>query len=178
MNKRGQFFLIAAVVIVVIIIALAKVNISTKAPKGDSTIYDLSKEIDYESNQLIDSGIYRESAPGQINQSILSLVANYSAANPDTDIMVVYGNGNKLTALLFTTKSEGEFIGISTGGATSGLKLFTKTIVPLETNILSSGGAVEILLNNTLLANFTLKEGENFYLILQKNTEEERLVAY
>jgi hypothetical protein len=115
MNKEGQFFLIAAVVIVGLVITLAAVNISTKTSKEDVTVYDLSEEIDYESNELINSGVYQNIGERGINQSVISLARNYSAANPGTDIMIVYGNRQSLTGVLFSDNRTG-FVG-GGGGA-------------------------------------------------------------
>ena len=100
MNKRGQFFLIAAVVIVGIIITLGTINISTKTSKNsNAAFYDLSKEINYESSRLIDYGVLNGQTFSTTNSSITSFVANYSVANPDTDMLLIYGNTSTLTIL-------------------------------------------------------------------------------
>ena len=70
MDKRGQFFLIAAVVIIGLIIGLSVVYNSVKAPKEDSQVYDLSKEIDYESAQVIDHGTFNALTETAVNAVI------------------------------------------------------------------------------------------------------------
>jgi hypothetical protein len=175
MDKKGQFFLIAALVIVGIIATLAAVNFSTKTPKEDVTIYDLSKEIDYESNQLIDYGVYKGAGSMEINSDVLALVGNYSSSNPDTDILVVYGNEQLVRGVLFSKESTG-VEAISAGGVPKGQFEFSQTAIPLTT-IIKDQKNVEVMLENKRLANFTLNPGENFYLILQKEVGGERLVA-
>src|SRR3989344_2736787 len=56
MNKRGQFFLIAAVVIAGILIGLGAVYVSLSSQKEDRIVYDLTKEISYEASRVIDKG--------------------------------------------------------------------------------------------------------------------------
>ena len=166
--------MIAAVIIVGVIVTLAAVNISTKTVKEDTTIYDLSREIDYESSQLIDYGVYTSQTGTELNQNILGLVSNYSASNPDTDLLIVYGNEEAVTGVLFSKAPTG-FQTISTGGAPIGQIEFTQTAIQLDTSL--RGRSVEVKWENRRLANFTLKPGENFYMILQKDVGEERLVA-
>ena len=44
MNKRGQFFLIAAVVVIAILVGLAALYSVADTPQEDSVVFDLSKE--------------------------------------------------------------------------------------------------------------------------------------
>lgn len=171
MNKKGQFFLIAAVIIVGVVITLAAINISTTTPKEDATIYDLSKEINYESNQLIDKGVYLNE---DSEYKILSLARNYSNANPDTDMLIIFGNQNEISGVEFKNNPSG-FTGVSASGSPIGDLQFTKTETQFTPE--KQGNLVTILLEDQSDITFELSQGESFYIVLQREVGEERLVA-
>lgn len=175
MNKKGQFFLIAAIVIVGIIITLSAINISTKTPAKENTaFYDLSKEIAFESNKLIDYGVYQYRGQTSPAPSVTSLVANYSAVNPDTDMLFIYGNRTALTILLYNKTSLGtESFG--TGGAPVGINIETRT--PTTPGYLIEGNNVTVQLGGIAPLTFELQPGENFFIVLKKEAGEETLVA-
>ena len=54
MHKRGQFFLIAALVVVGILVGLSIAYTTVRTPREETQIYDLSEEIYYEGAQVID----------------------------------------------------------------------------------------------------------------------------
>ncbi len=177
MNKRGQFFLIAALVIAGIIITLSAVHITTQTPiREETTLYDLSKEIDYESSQLIDYGVYQENTMRQRGESILSFVRNYSAANPDTDILLAYGNCEALTVLYYNHTSSG-FLGIVAGGGP--ISLPQEVIMPStpEYDINLECDRATVTLGPGRVMEFELKSGENFFIVLKKQIGEEVIVA-
>jgi len=176
MNKKGQFFLIAAVVIVGILVTLSAINVYTRAPaKEDTAFYDLSREINYESNKLIDYGVYEADTASEINKSINALVSNYSAANPDTDMLFVYGNDKFLSSIFYGQTSSG-FEGIGTGGG-AGIGLEQSTIIISSPDYERSGNNVRVSLDEETELNFVLQPGENFFIVLKKEAEGETLVA-
>ena len=169
MNKKGQFFLIAAVVIVRIIITLSTVNITTKKPASETaTFYDLSSEIKYESNRLIDHGVY---ASADISSSINSLIDNYSAANPDTTLTFIYGDKDSLKRRDYDPTSAGET-------TIAGASLLEQIIKSVDLDITDdiSNGKIKVKLGEQTL-DFNLTTGENFFIVLKKEVEEETLVA-
>lgn len=170
MNKRGQFFLIAALVIAGIIITLTTINISTRTSDIKTTaIYDLSKEIDYESSSLIDYGVYN---PNNITGYMNSLMANYSAANPNTDIVFVYGNfgGDTLTGTSYFSEpiARSSFAGAGFTTREKKIKQVNGTIDNKKVNVTLSD-------NSTI--SFNLKSGENFFIVLKMESGEETIVA-
>lgn len=177
MDKRGQFFLIAALVIVGIIITLGAINISIRTPLEDNTaFYDLSREIDYESNKLIDYGVYESQSRTQINEKLASLVSNYAAINPDTEMLLIYGSAGNLFILYYNETSAG-VAGISSGGPPTGIpQKAIKPQVP-EYNYNTETKTVEVTLAEDSVLTFELKEGENFFIVLKKESGGETLVA-
>jgi hypothetical protein len=175
MQKRGQFFLIATVIIVGLIIAVSTIYISTKTTKEDTTIYDLSKEINYESNQVIDRGV---SNSENISSYLENLSSYYAATSPGTDILVVSGNEKAMSATFYGQNPSG-ILGINTGGSSSDRVLFVQTASTLSTEYIEGRTKIRVWLNQTAgtYTDFELKPGENFYLILQKQKGDETLVA-
>lgn len=93
MNKRGQFFLIAAIVIVAILIGLSLVYTSTRTPRSEEQeIVDLSNEIYFEGAQVIDNGVYTDRSEAQIEQNLQVLMEDYSILYPDSEITSIYGD--------------------------------------------------------------------------------------
>lgn len=171
MNKKGQFFLIAAVVIAGIIITLGAINISTKqAAREEQPFYDLSKEIDYEASQLIDYGVSQKSSFSEINNSLVSFVSNYSAANPETDMIFIYGNKDSTVVLRYNKSPSGE-IGIS------GTRTPQEVIVPTVPIWWPEGDNILVKLSEDFTLTFELKPGENFFIVLKKQAGEETFVA-
>ena len=173
MNKKGQFFLIATVIIAGLIITLSTIYISTKTTKEDATVYDLSKEINYESNQVIDKGVYKSE---NMSAYLEKLTTYYAEISPGTDILVVSGNESTMSARFYGENPSG-IIGTNMGGGTQGETLLVQTSESLETKV--EGKKIIVWLNKTAdeHTDFDLKPGENFYLILQRQKGGETLVA-
>ena len=87
MNKRGQFFLIAALVIVAVIIALFTTYNYLKSEPADSTSLYLAKEIDFEASQVLSAGVLTQP---EKEQKIQDLITFYAKTNPDSDIAIFY----------------------------------------------------------------------------------------
>ena len=139
--------------------------------KEEHTIYDLSKEISYESDKLIDYGIYKAKDSGEISTSIISLAANYSAENPDTELTVVYGNATSINSLLFARTSTG-----TTSLAGAGYSQQSTNLIPVQS--WQENGNVIVALDNRTTLSFALQpSGENFFIVLRKTSGGEIIVA-
>ncbi len=95
MEKKGQFFLIAALVIIALILGLVTVRNVARSSSEDVTLYDFSREFSYEGSQVIDQGIYtllpEESIYG--NTKFLGKLY-YDTQDEDTEFFIIYGNNN------------------------------------------------------------------------------------
>jgi hypothetical protein len=173
MHKKGQFFLIAALVIVGIVIGLGAIYVSTTAtPRTETRIYDLSKEIDYESNQVIDYGVYTSTGE-KTGSNIKSLMDYYVKTSPDTDMLFIYGNRNSIQGFRYESKPSGS-AGISTGGASQEIMFKEVSLQQVYPKVV--GNEIIVKFGGRSYT-FALKEGENFYIILQKQAGEETIVA-
>jgi len=169
MNKRGQFFLIAALIIVGVLITLSTINLSTKtANTNEAIIYDLSREANFEVNKLSDYGTV---TGNNVQDKVTSLIANYSKENPDTDFTFVYGDEVSLTQYDYTATSTGKICTSLTACSQQTTTTFS------ESPLTASGGNVNVKLPDGQTLNFELKEEENFFIILKKEIGGETIVA-
>src|SRR3990170_1035698 len=115
MNKRGQIFLIAALVIVGILAGLVTIYNTTRSSSEDITVYDLSKEINFESSQVLDHGILYSTPSEQSGNNIKNLTDYYAKTNSGNEIIIAYGTTDKMTIIIYNSSNKGT-IGIDFGG--------------------------------------------------------------
>src|SRR3989344_8838420 len=92
MDKRGQFFLIAALLISGIAISFSTVYNSVYVERADTQVYDLSEELYSELQQTYDSGVVRGDKPEDIQKNLKTLADYYQIQNPDSTFIIYYGN--------------------------------------------------------------------------------------
>lgn len=168
-DKKGQFYLVAAVVIVGLLIGFVGVaNYSRKKP--DVRIYDLKDELKYEGDYVIDYGIMNnEWTVENILKDFTELYSDYAKENL-RHFYFIFGNKDKL---LFVTYEE-----IVVGSIfVEGTRLPTTAVTGVEKIIPISEGDETITVKiNDVEHNFDLKQGENFYYIISQSIEGEEYV--
>jgi hypothetical protein len=178
MQKRGQFFLIAAVIISILIIGVGTVYITSISNPEESFIYDLSDEIDYEASQVIDSGVLENKQHQDIFNDIKELTTSYAKINPNEDLAVYYGNAiDGVSVITYTVKDQGS-VGFNFGGSEVDLGLKGRDI--LEGTASPINGEVEVSFGeppNQFSQTFKLTEGQNFFIVVKKERGDERTVA-
>ncbi len=88
MKRRGQFFLIAALIIISIIIGFSVIYNSAAANKPDTKAARLAETIKYEGIQVINNG-YINKKDSSIPENIDSLVKVYAQSNPEIEINII-----------------------------------------------------------------------------------------
>jgi cysteine-rich repeat protein len=98
-EKRGQFFLIAAVVIIVVTVSI--VTISNYTQKKDTVkLYDLGQELGIESQSVLDYGTYSELNETQMKALMENFIQNYVDYIGETgNLYFVFGNMNKINVI-------------------------------------------------------------------------------
>ena len=157
-NKRGQIFLILALVIIGIIIGLSFTYTKTRVPQEEARVIDLSNEIYYEGAQVVDRGVFLDNS-ANIESKINELIGNYSQLNPDSEITVIYGSGHGAT---YSCKETGS---ITTGTASQTLCEIQTTSIdnPPENNQVSVVVGEETYY-------FDLEGEQNFFIVIKKET--------
>lgn len=158
-NKRGQVFLIIALVVIGVVIGLSFTYTKTRAPQEETRVLDLSNEIYYEGAQVIDRGVYLNQ-PEQIESKINELIGNYSQLNPDSEITVIYGDASGRT---YRCKETGS-AGVGTAG-----QVFCELQIE-DVRGTKGNGEITIALSEEETYTFQLEGEQNFFIVLKKET--------
>ena len=172
MKKRGQFLLIAALIIAVIVFGIGTIFISTKTSKEDITLFDLSDEISFEGGKVVDNGIF---TGGDIGKNIENLSLIYKELNPNSDILILYGNRTLVNQITFEDDDSGVITVNPGAGADSDVHTST-THEPNSMAIIPENNMVTVMLGNSTYE-FDLREGQNLYLIVVRERGGEIFVA-
>ena len=175
MKRRGQFYLIAALVIIAVITGLATIYNYAKVTEEDTTVYDLTSEIDYEASQVIDRGLF-SNATANISFQLENLTDYYARTNTGSDFLIIFGNSSLLTILLYNSSSTGS-IGVSLGNTNIAITQSTVEGKSSVTISLGSQRQITIILPPGVEYTFTLGEGQMFYLVLRKEEGGESYVS-
>src|SRR3989344_7102871 len=122
MNKRGQFYLIAALVIVSIAASLATVKNTASSPNTETILYDLSNEMIYEAGQVIDSGVLNSISDLTLKENLNNLTRYYANSFRDSDFLIIYGNESTLYFFVRDNTNNGN-VGFTFGGSQVDLKI-------------------------------------------------------
>jgi hypothetical protein len=167
MNKRGQFYLVAAIVIVALIVGFTTIQNYTS--KEESTkVYDLGEELGIEGNQVLEYGLVNlaQGTSSSENEfvSISSLFDHFTSkystyiSDQSINIYFIFGNETSISVVSYNELS-GTF---SLGGVTTEINQATSVqeIVPEDGKILVTIDSSE--------HEFDLQPGENFYYIISQ----------
>jgi len=170
MNKRGQIYILAAIIMVIIIASLATTGTFASIKATPNAIKDLSSDLNKEPGEIIDYGIYR--GEDKIDDFITSdtKFAPYFLQKTDkANVVFVYGNKTDLKAVEYKEEITGT-ISASIGGRIGWVQpgTFAKTI-QVDSN--PEGIITVTLLNSTY--EFKLRDNEMFYFIILQQKDGE-----
>lgn len=98
LNKRAQFFLLAAVIISAVVISLGIASNVAIINNEPNNFYDFSYEVKKEVGAIIDYEIYTEIISNdELLKFINFLAIEAREKNPDADFLFIYGNKNDIT---------------------------------------------------------------------------------
>ena len=167
LNKKGQFYLIAAIVLATIMVGLTTIlNYSRTEP--NIQIYDLKEEIQLESRNVFDYGLNNGySSESQFNALLNNFTQDYINYYKDKNLYFIFGNKDNIT--ISGRQKTDKLVSIGAGSSqkiiTNKAGEFTGSIDPEET-------AEKITLDiDNLQYNFSLNEGKNFYFVISQKTD-------
>jgi hypothetical protein len=168
-GKKGQFYLVSAIIIIVILLGVATISNYTKK-KENVRLYDLKDELGIEGGEVIEYGVYNN------KNELEDFTRKYSDyAGAGKSLIFVYGDENELHGATYTEISSGE-IAINIGSDSS--STIPQTQGSYETqSITSAGNQITVTLPNGNQQTFNLKEGQNFFFIISQEVEGETYVA-
>ncbi len=176
MEKRGQFYIIGAIIIITVAIGLASVTNYAQTRKKSAKFYDLSSELNQESSRVVDYGIYNEQyLPMLIEDFTDNYFINYTEEKEKgTELVLVYGNRNNVTVAIYTSEKTGK-VDINYG-MTSFVHTGTDKYVVNRTSKIPEGDLITVKVLGVEY-NFNLQKGENFFFVITKKTEEETYIT-
>jgi hypothetical protein len=173
-NKKGQTFIIAALIIAVILMGFNTIWVSTNFQEEDRAVYDLSKEIDFEGKKVIDYGVFTGKTPAVIISNITTLMGYYVKENPNSEIFIIYGNRSGVTVInnSVSCKTGNIGLGSNVGGCTSyGGSPPASRAFPV-----SQTGVVRVPISGQDYT-FTLEDNQDFYVVLVRQAGEDTVAG-
>jgi len=166
-DKRGQFYLIAAVFIVLIMFGTSSVATYAVVKPEPKTIIDLSDELNRETYSILEHGVLNDKDLGNLGDSFAGEdISKYLLKNSeDAAIVFVYGNGDAVNATKVVNKNSGNIV---IGG--SGIEVNNGFSIKSKPRINGDFAEVDIL-GKTY--SFELKNNEVFYFLIVKERGDE-----
>jgi hypothetical protein len=166
MNKRGQFYLVAALVIILIMLGVTEIYNKVTSTNESDKAESLVREIGFEASKIIDNGAFLSLPKSNITANLNSTLEIYALNNPDTEIAFVYGNSSEIK---FT---QGFSVYYSLQKVNNGNQRVLKTL-DLTSNM--NLATIKLDENDTYVFNIT--NGQNFFLVTKIRRGDERIVA-
>lgn len=170
-SKRGQFYIIAAILIVVIISGIATTvtyTITKSAPKG---IKELSGEVKQEIPRIERHAVYNKQDRDElINNFTKGDLAKYFFSKTDEASMtMIYRNASGNVNAIFYTKDNSGTIGVQD------FKIYTTEDTVNTIKVVSEGKKTTVdILNQSFT--FELEDYQDFYFIIMQNKSGEQYV--
>lgn len=170
-GKRGQVFLMAAVIIVGLIFGASKTLNYVSAGSSQEAFFDLTDEIDFEVKKVMDYGVFSETLVGPID-----FLPYYTEYILEEEVVFIYGNLNQLSAIHYDSNNQLEAVTFSVGSSSMvfSVQQTTGTSADITSSISSKKVTVKI---NEVDYDFDLKDGNNFYFVIIKDDDEEKFVS-
>ncbi len=173
MNKRGQFYILAAIIIVMFLFGISSISTYAVVKPEPRTVYDLSRDLNRESYKVIEYGIFNKKDLKELSESFAGEdVAKYFLKKTESaNIVFVYGNKKELEALSYITLNTGS---IQAGGGTwENIRPYYKKKKLKPEDFEDGFLKIEIIDN---IYYFDLKDNEMFYFVIVKEREGELFV--
>lgn len=107
-NKRGQIYIIAAVIIILVIIGLATITNRVSYKQEPKTFYELGSQFSQESFHLSEWGTYNDQNPQEAINNFTENVFSKKVKQAGAEFMIIYGNRENVTYT--TCQRAGEVI--------------------------------------------------------------------
>ena len=171
LNKRGQFYIVTAVIIVLVVIGMASINTQVYVSPVSTTVYELGFELNQEGSNIIDYGIYNEEDVDVLLEDFIEdkFADYFLKKTKDTGISFVYGNETEIFITNYNTTSRGE---ITFGGSAIDIK---EKLISKENFPTPSSRKVKVDVEDREYE-FNLNPGQNFYFIIKYKSGEEVLI--
>ncbi len=194
-QKRGQFFLIAAVVIIVVTISIMTISNYTQSTE-QTNIEDLGDEMEIESTRILDYWASNEKTDEELDELMETFIENYvQNLDNNKNIYFIFGNREKVhfrgyqlatpecvcltinSTIPDTTHTCQEMVGLT-----------PECIIPQVSSNREDGITQDFEASESVIEGVTtsiedgdyltmISPGENFYFILWENTGGEKHIV-
>jgi hypothetical protein len=162
MDKRGQFYLVAAIIIVLVIFGLVAINNYAGVEEKESVVFDLGNQLGVESGSVVNFALYNKNDTPSLLEEWARLYVNITREAEIENWVFVYGNPTNITILTFTNGSSGSVLIGYDGGY---LAVVVKDIKINKNTVY--GDYVNVTFGN-FTYNFNMKSGQNFAFLINK----------
>lgn len=169
MGKRGQFYLISAIVLAVIILGITTVN--NYARKGKtSNIDEKAAELAIESAKVLDYAVYNGLDDSAINSLMIGFTRDYRTYASEKDMYFLFGKSNEIVFMGYQGMQKALSIDVG-----SGYQTVDTTGGDFQEVFNPSSTTVTIKIEEASYS-FKLKPGKNFHYILSEEIGEDERV--
>lgn len=179
MNKRGQIFLMAAIIIIGVIVGVSTISTEVEVGNSGEAFYDLSEEVGFETKRVLDYGIFNSENLDYLlggeeggEEGFFSKYIDYLGRE---QVVLIVGDASDMIVYYFLKDGSGN-VGINTGGQDISINPIIPFFESGEANVNSDGTSVTVLISG-IDYEFDLRDGENFFFVIIKHEDGEKFVA-
>lgn len=161
-SKRGQFYLVAAIIIALVVFSLATISNYAKENKEEPIVFDLKKELNLETGKVVDFAIYNKSDTNYLIENWTKVYVESQKGKDVENWVFVYGTPGVISVLTFAKESAGK-----TCIETSATKTCYDAKHTTTTNQRVDGTEIIVTLEG-FSYNFNMTSGKNFAFVINK----------
>lgn len=163
-NKRGQFYLISAMIIIAIALGFVAIS-NTSGRQGFAELSFAGEELEFESQAVLDYIAYKDQ---DAKAQLTTFTQDYSTYTDIDNSYFVFGDTTEVTVAAYQKFSDGRIL-VDTGSGDQELEIEKATY---KSQSYSSPTSPVTLTINEVEHEFELKQGTNFYFIIAKAKKE------
>ena len=163
--KKGQFFLIAAIVRILIVLGFYGVRNSIKGDVGSNRIYDLKDELNVESASVVDYGLYSNNNTKGLLDDFTNKYSSFTGSGKN--LYFVFGDEREIIVKGQEEVLTGS-VGVQIGETTTTIPTFeNRQFRQSITGIIGNKVTVKV---GEQSYDFTLNPNQNFYFVISQET--------
>ncbi len=169
MEKRGQIFLIAALITIGALIGLTSVVNTARGGSSNEEFFSKSDEIKFESKRVLDYGVFYEGNTETLVKQFLEKYADYIARER---VLFIFGDERNLWGLYFVNNTLTGSVNIKTGGQGVSIPMqgLTNFIAEVARDPITGDVFVKI---DDVVYTFPLQKGKNlFFVIVEEENDQ------
>jgi asparagine N-glycosylation enzyme membrane subunit Stt3 len=173
MDKRGQFYIVAAMIIVIAVSSIASLTTYAAVKPEPRTLEDMNSELNEEGLRVVEYGIVN--SVSNLNSLLEEFTTNKYAPyflqkTNNANIVFLYGNKNRqINAVQYKTKSTGQ-ISANIGSGSSAWNEVNSFSEKVDISV--TGNKVTVNMNSQDYE-FQIKDNEVFYFLMIQEKEGE-----